>query len=808
LPNVRTFPADIRFGLRMWVRAPGVTAAAVLSLALGIGANLAAFTLINATLLRPLPVPEPDRLVSFYYQTPEGDFQGFSHPEFLEFRGLREVFEDVAAFASTTAVVNTDGSSERVEAEATSPDYPAVTGLQMALGRWPEAQEASVAISESLWKRRFGGDTAVMGRVVRVNGQPFTVTGVVRGFSGMFPQSKVEVWAPLAWHWAVLPWGAKATREEVERSRLNSRGTEWLHVAARLKQGISPAQADAAARAVAARGDAQHPRVPKRGRVGVSAAGRGALTPAARQEVSERLQFVLAIAGLVLLSACANVGNLLLARASTRGHEIAIRLAVGAGRPRILRQFLTESVVLGMAGGAAALLAAMWAPGLLGSLRLPGGWMASDLDLRPDARVCWFALGLSLVAGVACGIAPAVRATGRAIYSTLRGAARGGSRGRLRACLVVVQVGVSTMLLVGAGLLLKSLDKRFGLDPGFPGEELLMVSFETGADEVRGKAFYGELARRARTLPGVTSAALSFSQPLAIWRLSWSAVVDGNKVALDGNAVTPGYFATMGIGIVEGRGFTDADAAWEQGVAVVTERTARRLWPGRSAVGAQFTAAGRPMTVVGVARESYHHDFRTLMAPGRPFAYVHSAQQYWPRQTLLLRTPAPPAAVMAALNREVHAIDPEIVPVAARTARQHVNFIFAEERTTALVAAALGLLALVLSVAGIYGVVSYWVAERTREIGIRMALGARSPDALGMVLRQAAMLAGTGVALGLAAAMAGTRALSGMLFGVTARDPAVFGAAAAVLLAVALAAGYLPARRATRVDPMVALRHE
>ena len=794
---------DIRFGLRMLARSPGVTAIAVLSLAVGIGANITVFSIVNSTLLRPLPVRGPDRLVSFYHHSPRGEHMSFSYPEYEELRALDGLFAGVAAYSAAEAVLSAGDEPEGVAAEVVTPGYFEVAGARIAMGRsLAESGRDAVVISEALWKRRLGGDPGVLGRVVRLNGQPFTIAGVAGGgFAGVEPGVRTDVWAPLAAHNIVMPWGGGTPAAEVERLRLASRGAQWMALLARLAPGVSVRQAQAAAAAMGARTGENRT-------LGVSPAGRGALTPGARREVAERMLLILAITLLVLLSACANVGNLLLARASARRREFAIRLAVGAGRWRLARQFLVESMLLAAAAGAVALLAAMWTPALLGWVPLPGGWSVADLNVAPDARLCGFALLLAVIAGLLFGLAPAWRAARSAELSPGRETGRYLSGG-LRGALVVVQVSLSLALLVAAGLLARSLGNRVALNPGFAHENLLLVHFQPGGERDRAEQARREFLERVRRVPGVQAAAWSGTVPLDVWRMKWGgSTVEGATADLEGTAVGSGYFTTMRIALVEGRDFSDADERSENAVALVNESMAQRFWPGASAVGRSFVAGRRRYTIIGVARDSRHRDLRSLLGSGGPFIYVNAMQSPPHRMTLLVRTAAPPAPMAAALGREARAVSPDAPPLAVRTAREHVNQVFAQERAAALLTGILGLIGLLLAAAGIYAVAGYQVEERTREIGLRMALGAQPGQALRLMLRRSAALAGAGVAIGLAIAFLGGKIMAGMLFGVSPGDAATFVPAAALLAAVALAASWIPARRAARVDPAITLRHE
>lgn len=788
----------------MLARTPGVAAVAVLSLAVGIGANITVFSIINSSLLRPLPVREPDRLVSFHQRSPDGEYSSFSYPEYLDFRALDGVFGGVAAWSSTQAVLRAGAGSERVAAEVATPGYFAITGVPMALGREFAAGESDVVvIAEALWRRRFGGENQVLGRSVRVNGHPFTVVGVAgAGFAGVEPGAQTELWAPLAAHGAIMPWGFGAAAAEVERYRMANRGTQWIGLLARLRPGVSMGLANAAVAAVAARSSGG------KTEAGISPAGRGAMTPGARREVAERMLLILAITLLVLLSACANVGNLLLARATARRREFAIRLAVGAGRWRLARQFLIESMLLAAAAGAVALLAAMWTPALIGWVRVPGGWSVAELNVAPDARVCGFALLVSAAAGLLFGLAPAIRAARSAELSPGRETGRYASGG-LRGTLVVVQVSLSLALLVAAGLLLRSLENRLALDPGFAEDNLLLVSYQPGAGEARAQQSRRELLERVRRLPGVESASWSATVPLDMWRMRWGgSTVEGATVDLDGTAVGSGYFATMGIPMLEGRDFSAADEGSPEAVAIVNQSMARRFWPGGGAIGRDFIAGRKRYTIIGVVRDSRHRDLRSLLGQGGTFIYVNAGQSYMPRMTLLVRTATPPASISAVLNREAHAANPDAPPLAVRTAREHVNEVFAQERAAALLTGILGLIGLLLAMAGIYAVVGYQVEERTREIGVRMALGAQPRQALWLMLRRTAALAGAGVAIGLAISFLGGKIMAGMLFGVSPSDTRTFLSAAALLIAVALGASWIPARRAARVDPAITLRYE
>lgn len=812
---MRTIWQDLRYGFRMLWKSPGFTAVAVLSLALGIGANSAIFSLVNTVLLRPLPAAQPEQLVAVYGTLHNGaDDTLFSYLNYKDYRDRNEVFTGLIAYRFAPVSLSHNGNNQRLWGYLVSGNYFAVLGIKAVLGRTflpeedrtPNSHPVAV-LSYASWQRRFGTDPSVVGKTVLLNGHTFTIIGVApKDFNGTEVAYAPELWVPFM------------MAEQIEPSSewLKRRGDDNIFVLGRLKQGISRAQANASLQAIATQLASEYPN-DNAGR-GVKLLQPGLFLPEIRDTVISFAGVLMAVVGLLLLIACVNLANLLLARATERRKEIAIRLALGAGRVRLIRQLLTESVMLSVAGGVLGILLALWITDLVSAIKLPTD-ITLVFDLRIDWRVMAFTFLLSLLTGIVFGLLPALQASDPNLVSSLKNetALGGFRRSRLRNALVVVQVALSLLLLISAGLIVRSLQGARSINPGFNPENAVAVSFDVGLqgyDETKGRAFQQQVLERVAALPGVQSATLVSNLPLSINYNSTIVYIEGqpfvsgsNLPLVIPNTVGLNYFQTMGINL-RGRDFTARDKEKESRVVIINETFARRFFRGEEAIGKRINFKGPDdpfWEIIGVAADG---KYNSLGEEPQPLVYRPMLRDYDSTVTLVARTTTNPQSSIAAIRREINNLDPGLPLYDVKTLTEHMNIPLFPARMAALVLGSFGLLALVLAAIGLYGVMAYSVSQRTHEIGIRMALGAQTSDVLKLVVGQGMMLTLIGVGFGLASAFALTRLLSSLLYGVDATDPATFVLISLLLATVSLIACYIPARKATKVDPMVALRYE
>ena len=809
---MRNTISDARYALRGFAKTPLFTIAALAVIALGIGLNTAAFSLFDAIVLHPLPaVHRTSELVDI-------DGHGFAYPSFTDMRdGTGSVFSGVAAWSSRWLSLSAADSAERVQGAVVSANYFSVLETPPAAGRFflpaeENSGETVAVLSHALWQRHFAGSPAAIGGAVVLNGKPFHVIGVTApSFRGVAFGSPTEVWIPVG-AWPRVATGGAA------RLDYSRRTWSWLSVFARLSPGVDIARARSAVSVVSRRENARFPKVertedPRLQPLTRSAAGAG--------EDMDPIRFfglLLAAVGVVLVVACANLANLLVARAEGRRREIAIRQALGAGRGRLVRQLLTESVLLAGAGGALGLLVATWSLAILVRFSLPGGGSFAGFGAALDTRVLLFATAVSLATGLLFGIAPALSASRGAVLPALkneRDRSSGGGGGR--AALVASQLALCMVLLCGAGLLVRSLRNALATDLGFETRGVALASVHLGLaryDESRALRFETDLAGRAAALPGVRSVAWAGSLPLSGDQNNETIQIEGVPPvpgqSVDVTAVGPGYFATLGIPIVAGREFApDRDAAAGPGVVVVNESAARRFWPGASPVGHRVRIYGADRTVVGVSRDSR---FQSLREGAVPMVALHLEQLggngVLSAMTLLVRSTGDPRVMLPLLKSEAARIDPGLPVFGLRTLEESVADMLLPQR---LGSGLLGLFAgmsFVLAQIGVYAVVAGRVTRRVRELGIRLALGAHPRQVRWMILRETSGSIAAGLAVGLPLAVLGTRFLMRFLYGVRPGDPVTLAAAVLVIAAGGLVAADLPARRAGRVDPIEALRSE
>jgi len=806
---------DLRHAARRLARSPGFTAVAVVSLALGIGANAALFTWVKAVFLEPLPgVPDAGRLVAVQSTTRSEGSISLSCPDFLDLRErTKDVFAGVAVTRNQAVALGHARGTDRVWGTLVSGDYFTVLGVRPDLGRLlgpdddrTRAAHPVVVLSHGLWQRLFAGDPSILGRSVLVNARPYTVVGIAPPeFHGSELGMALDLWVPLAMHEFVEPGGP----------RFEERGNHWLTGLARLRPGVGLDAARARLDVVARQLEQDFPEARGNG----FAAWPFAESPRGAGRTLRPIVVVLAaMSGLVLLIACANVANLLLVRATMRRHEVAVRLSVGASRGRLVRQFLVESVLLSLFGGAAGLLLAAWGRGLLLSFAPPSNFPIW-LDTTIDGRVLAFAFLVSLLAGVLAGLAPAFHASRHDLVGSLREEAAplvSGHRGsRLRRVLVGAQVALSLILLLGAGLLSRSLIKANAVDVGFEPRNVVLASvdlFTAGYERERGTALVEQALERLRALPGVESVTVARRVPLALGGSSSSTIeVEGYEARAAEpawgylNVVGPDYFRSLGATLVAGRELGGEDPKDGPGAAVVNETMARRYWPGKDALSGRFRIGDRWARVVGVVRDM---KFRGLKEPPSPMFFLPLAQWYRTDLTFQVRSASDPSLLAGSVRQTLLGLDPNLAPFGLRTLEETAGAATFQQRAGSHLLGLFGLLGLLLAGVGLYGVLSFVVAQRTREIGLRIALGGSPRDVFGLVLRQGLSLAGVGIVAGLALGFALARPLASLLVGISPADPVTFVAVPGVLVAVAFLACWAPARRAMRTRPIEALRYE
>jgi putative ABC transport system permease protein len=814
---------DLCYAWRMLIKSPGFSIVAVLALGLAIGANTAIFSLFNGVMWRPLPVKDPQQLVVVATKQRGLDFPiPLSYPDFQDYRQLKAVFSDLIGYVPDPVNLQAGGRPTRAWAELVTGNYFSMLGLEAARGRtfaadegWVPGKDALIVLSYKYWQTRFGGNPDIVGRSVQVNKHPFIIIGVApERYHGAYYFLEPDFYIPVTTMSLLDPKSA---------DDLNKRGATYLRVLARLQPGMTPTQALAAAQPTDRRLAQEFPESHKDMSLLVIPELNARPEPGLGAFMSKAVWVFMSLAGLVLLIACANVANLILARANGRRKELAMRFALGASRGRMIRQLLTESVLLALCGGIAGLVFARWAAMALMSIRIPTDLPLHLFDLRVDWRVFAFSFLVALITGIVAGLLPALQAHRTDLADTLKvgGRSGGGSTGhhRFRNALVVAQVAVSLLLLACAGFFIRSFQNSANVDMGFRVDHTLMMSVDLGLQgysEERGQQFYKQISDRVKSLPGVRDASFAAYIPMGYENDIVNVYPDGqpvdNKSSAEtsfNNQVQPDYFRAVGVHVIKGREFTEADSATAPKVAIVNETFANKIWPGQDPTGKIFRTEkdGPAIQVVGLTRTG---KYTFLYETPQLFVYFPVVQRYVAAATLMVYSQDDPLRMVGPVRDQIQQLDGSLPVFDVNTMEAHVEYgkPLLPARLGAMLVGAFGMLGLVLATVGVYGVVSYSVSQRTHEIGIRSALGAQRRNVLGMVLKQGMTMALIGTAIGIVLAFLLFRGLHSVLYGVASTDLVTLAAVSSLLLAIAFVASYIPALRATQVDPVVALREQ
>jgi macrolide transport system ATP-binding/permease protein len=810
-----TFWQDLRYSVRLLRKRPGFTSAVVMTLALGIGANATIFTWIKAVFLEPIPgIERPEGLVEVWGETRSNSALSLSYLDYQDLRDRNETLSGLVAHQVLPLNLGRRGKPERVRGAIVSGNYFEVLGVKALIGRTflPEEDltpngHPVVVIGHGLWQRRLGADPNVIGRSITLNEHDFMIVGVTpKEFGSSFAGAALDVWTPVM------------MKDYVARPHfsLTDRGSRWLMVMGRLKPGTTVDQARANISSIASQLERAYPQT--NDQMGVAVYSLTASPFSLKRSLQSALAILMAAVAVVLLIACANVANLLLGRAASRRKEIAVRLALGGNRRRLVQQMLTESLVLASLGAAIGLTIAFWTARSLSAFLPPSGTPVS-FDTRPNGVVFAFTFALTVITTILCGLAPTLHASKPDLVAALKDHTatleHGLRRMSLRHALVVSQIALSIVALVSAGLLVRSLREASQANPGFDPDRVLLASFDSflsGYDESRGREFYRQLVERVKTLPGVQAATLARRLPLTLSGIAFAnVVIDGHMPAraedmrFNYETVGPRYFQTMRIPLVHGRDIEERDHEGTQRVVVINETMAQRFWPRGDALGGRLKVADEWLKIVGIAQDVKN---RSLSEPAQPFFYMPLLQDYRSNMIVVARTRLDPEGVFHAVESAVAALDPEMPVFDATTLQEHLGVSLFRQRMAATLLSIFGLLGLSLAAIGLYGVMAYTVSRRARELAIRIAVGATHGNALKLILGEALFLSAVGITGGVIGALVLTRFLVHLLYGVGPADPVTFAVIPLVLLGVALAAGYVPARRAMKIDPVTALRIE